>query len=205
MKIARAVQKLMESLEKLPGIGPKSASRLAFYLLHVPQRELSDFANALVNLQRGTRICSRCFNIADTSPCPVCLDQNRDQSVICVVEEPLDLLALERTGKYQGVYHVLGGRIDPLNNIRPEDLKIKELLTRLRQNSGEVKEVILATNPDMEGEATAMYIKEKLKTQNSNVKTTRIGCGLPTGGDLEYADEMTLTRALEGRRNYEAS
>lgn len=193
---------MIESFEKLPGIGPKSASRLAFYLLHVPQRELSDFANALVNLQRGTKVCSRCFNVADTSPCPVCLDQNRDQSIICVVEEPLDLLALERTGKYQGVYHVLGGRIDPLNNIRPEDLKIRELLSRLAPpigGLGEVKEIILATNPDMEGEATAMYIAQKLRGVK-NLEITRIGRGLPTGGDLEYADEMTLTKALEGRR-----
>jgi len=197
MKIARAIRNLIESFEKLPGIGPKSASRLVFYLLHVPQSQLSEFANTLVNLQRGTKTCSLCFNIVDSDPCSLCVDSQRDQSIICVVEEPLDVLALEKTGKYKGVYHVLGGRIDPLNNIRPEDLKIKELLARLQ--SGKVKEVIIATNPDMEGEATAMFIKDKIRNP---VRVSRIGRGLPTGGDLEYADEMTLTRALEGRTDY---
>ncbi len=195
MKIAKAIQKLIESFERLPGIGPKTASRLTFYLLHVPQAQLSEFANALANLKRKTVICSRCFNVADSDPCPICADSNRNQSTICVVEEPLDVMAIEKTGKYHGVYHVLGGRIDPLNNIRPEDLKIKELLARLRK----AEEVILATNPDMEGEATAMYIKDKIK---NSIRVTRIGQGLPTGGDLEYADEMTLTKALEGRSQY---
>ena len=144
--------------------------------------------------------------MAETNPCSICADSQRDHTIICVVEEPLDVLAIEKTGKYQGVYHVLGGRIDPLNNIRPEDLRIRELLERVKK--GNIREIILATNPDMEGEATAMYIADKLrrlKTQNSNLKTlkiTRIGRGLPTGGDLEYADEMTLTKALEGRRDY---
>lgn len=206
MKIAKAIKKLSEAFEKLPGIGPKTAARLTFYLLHVPQRQLSDFATALVSLKRETKVCSNCFNVADTNPCFICTDSRRDQSIICVVEEPLDVMAIEKTGKYKGVYHVLGGRIDPLNNIRPEDLKIKELLTRLRKRSGEVKEVILATNPDMEGEATAMYIAEKLKNLKTeklrNLKITRIGRGLPTGGDLEYADEMTLTKAFEGRTQY---
>lgn len=207
MKIARVVRKLIESFEKLPGIGPKTASRLTFYLLHVPQAQLIEFANALVNLKKKTVVCSKCFNIADSDPCSICADANRERSVVCVVEEPLDVMAIEKTGKYSGLYHVLGGRIDPLNNVRPEDLKIKELLTRLRQGLGEVKEIILATNPDMEGEATAMYIADKvrkLKTKNEKLKTviTRIGRGLPTGGDLEYADEMTLTKALEGRSQY---
>ena len=200
MKIAQAVRKLIENFEKLPGIGPKTASRLTFYLLHVPQSQLSEFANALVNLKRGTKICSVCFNIADSDPCSICADPKRDHSLVCVVEEALDVLAIEKTGKYNGVYHVLGGRIDPLNNIRPEDLKIKELLERIKK--GNIKEVILATNPDMEGEATAMYIKEKIKNQTPKIKITRIGRGLPTGGDLEYADEMTLTKALEGRRQF---
>jgi len=200
MKIAQAVRKLIENFEKLPGIGPKTASRLTFYLLHVPQSQLSEFANALVNLKRGTKICSVCFNVADSDPCSICADPKRDHSLVCVVEEALDVLAIEKTGKYSGVYHVLGGRIDPLNNIRPEDLKIKELLERIKK--GNIKEVILATNPDMEGEATAMYIKEKIKKQTPKIKITRIGRGLPTGGDLEYADEMTLTKALEGRRQF---
>jgi len=201
MKIAKAVQKLIEAFEKLPGIGPKTASRLTFYLFHVPQAQLSEFANALVNLKRKTVICSVCFNVADSDPCPICADSNRDQSTICVVEEPLDVMAIEKTGKYHGVYHVLHGRVDPLNNIRPEDLKIKELLTRLRRD--EVNELILATNPDMEGEATAMYIREKLQNSKTpKLQITRIGRGLPTGGALEYADATTLTKALEGRREY---
>lgn len=211
MKIAQAIKKLSEAFEKLPGIGSKTAFRLTFYLLHVPQAQLSEFANALVNLKRGTKVCSNCFNVADSDPCQICTDPGRDQSVICVVEEPLDVIALERSGKFKGVYHVLGGRIDPLNNIRPEDLKIRELLLRLERP--EIKEVILATNPDMEGEATAMYIKDKIencpagdgagKLKNANsIRITRIGRGLPTGGDLEYADEMTLIKALEGRSQY---
>lgn len=198
MKIAKAIQKLIESFEKLPGIGPKTASRLTFYLLHVPQAQLSEFANALVNLKKKTVICSQCFNVADTDPCPVCADSQRDQSIICVVEEPLDVMAIEKTGKYRGVYHVLGGRVDPLNNVRPEDLKIRELLRRIKDE--EIEEVILATNPDMEGEATAMYIADKVRKLKTII--SRIGRGLPTGGDLEYADEMTLTKALEGRSQY---
>ena len=204
MRIAGAIQKLIESFQKLLGIGPKTASRLTFYLLHVPQAQLSEFANALVNLKKKTVICSICFNVADSDPCPICADSNRDQSIICVVEDPLDVIAIEKTGKYKGVYHVLAGRIDPLNNIRPEDLRIKELLARVKKGGAE--EILLATNPDMEGEATAMFIKNKIKNQSASwrtkIKITRIGRGLPTGGDLEYADETTLTRALEGRREY---
>jgi recombination protein RecR len=206
MRIAKAIQHLIESFEKLPGIGPKTASRLTFYLLHVPQAQLSEFANALVNLKKKTVVCSVCFNVGDRDPCSVCAEPGRDPSTICVVEEPLDVMAIEKTGKYKGVYHVLGGRIDPLNNIRPEDLKIKELLKRVGEN--EVNELILATNPDMEGEATAMYLAQKLralKAKSSKLKAlkiSRIGRGLPTGGDLEYADEMTLSKALEGRSQY---
>lgn len=210
MRIAKAIQQLIESFEKLPGIGPKTASRLTFYLLHVPQVQLSEFANALVNLKKKTIVCSVCFNVGDRDPCSVCAEYGRDTLTICVVEEPLDVMAIEKTGKFKGVYHVLGGRVDPLNNIRPEDLTIKELLKRVGDN--EINEVILATNPDMEGEATAMYIKEKLKNATfrrnpagqviQKIKITRIGRGLPTGGDLEYADEMTISKALEGRSNY---
>ena len=199
MRIARAIQNLVEAFEKLPGIGQKTASRLTFYLLHVPQKELSDFANALVSLKRKTVICSKCFNVADSSPCSICSDSKRNHSLVCVVEEPLDVMAIEETGKYNGVYHVLHGRIDPLNNIRPEDLKIKELLRRIKK--GEAREIILATNPDMEGEATAMYIVNKIR-KFKLLKITRIGQGLPTGGDLEYADKTTLTKALEGRSEY---
>ena len=204
MKIAKSIQKLTENFEKLPGIGPKTASRLTFYLLHVPQTQLSEFANALVNLKKQTIVCSICFNVGDSDPCSICSDSNRNKSIVCVVEEPLDVMAIEKTGKYRGVYHVLGGRIDPLNNIRPEDLKIKELLRRVGENK--INEVILATNPDMEGEATAMYIKDKIRNSKfeirNSIRLSRIGRGLPTGGDLEYADAMTLIKALEGRNNF---
>lgn len=232
MVLPNVVQKLIEAFERLPGIGPKTAARLAFYLLCVPQEELDRFAQAIGNLKKQTVRCSTCFNISETDPCPICQDAGRDKTVICVVEQPLDILALEKTGKYKGLYHVLGGAINPLQNIGPDELYIKELLARLRpaeRGFGEVEEIILATNPTMEGEATAMYVAKKireLKTpafaeasafgstksglrptksagkQSSKLKITRLGQGLPTGGDLEYADEVTLTRALEGRREY---
>lgn len=198
MKIPKAIQNLVESFEKLPGVGPKTAQRLTFYLLHVPQYELDKFAASLQNLKTGTTICSNCFTVGESDPCEICQDQARDQSLICVVEEPLDVLALEKGGKYRGVYHVLHGRIDPLNNIGPDEIYIKQLLDRVA--SSEVSEIILATNPTMEGEATAMYITKQLKDQmGSSLKITRIGRGLPIGADLEYADEITLQRALEGR------
>lgn len=199
MRLPKALRNLIESFERLPGIGPKTASRLAFYLLHVPQSYLDEFAQSLTRLKKDTTECSICFNVAEADPCPICTDWDRDKSVICVVEQPLDILALEKTDKYRGVYHVLGGAISPLNNIGPEELFIKELLGRLKR--GEVKELILATNPNMEGEATAMYIKKKAQ-EFKNLKVTRIGLGLPTGADLEYADEVTLTKAMEGRKEY---
>ena len=209
MVLPKAVQKLIEAFERLPGIGPKTAARLTFYLLHVPQEELDKFSQAVENLKKETVICATCLNVSETDPCPVCQDLQRDGSIICVVEEPLDLLTLEKTGKYKGLYHVLHGAIDPLNNIGPDELYIKQLIERVKTSfakASEVKEIILATNPTMEGEATAMYIKREisnLKSQISNLpKITRLGQGLPTGGDLEYADEVTLTRALEGRREY---
>jgi len=192
----------------LPGIGPKTAQRLTFYLLHVPQEMLDEFGDSLKNLKKDTVTCSLCFNVAETDPCPVCADQNRDHAIICVVEQPLDILALEKTGKFKGVYHVLGGAISPLNNIDPDELKIKELVDRIRVNPPAIREIILATNPNMEGEATAMFIANeirKLKAQSAKLKdmeVSRLGQGLPTGGDLEYADEVTLQRALEGRREY---
>ncbi len=204
MVLPRPIRHLIESFEKLPGIGPKTAQRLTFYLLHVPQTQLDDFGEALSNLKKNTVLCSACFNVAESDPCPICADQNRDKSVICVVEQPLDVLALERTGDFKGVYHVLHGAISPLNNIGPDEIKISELIKRIELTE-KVEEVILATNPNMEGEATAMYIKNQLKSQNSKVKAlkiTRLGQGLPTGADLEYADEVTLSRAIEGRREY---
>lgn len=206
MKIARAVSRLIEALEKLPGIGPKSAQRLTFYLLHNPQSELDKFSLALSRLKKDTRECVVCFNVGEKSPCDICTDKGRDQTKICAVEQPLDILAVEKGGFYRGLYHVLGGAISPLNNIGPEELHISDLMTRLK--NGKITELIIATNPNMEGEATAMYIANiigKLKAQMSNVKNikiTRIGRGLPIGADLEYADEQTLNRAFESRREF---
>ena len=201
MKIPKAIQQLIESFERLPGVGPKSAQRLAFYLLHVPQGELDRFAYSVQNLKKGTVLCSTCFSIGETDPCDICTDSRRDHSVICVLEQPLDVLALEKSRKFMGLYHVLHGKIDPLNNIGPDEIRIGELLKRIRED-GQIKEVILATNPTMEGEATAMYISRQLKTQNLNLKITRIGRGLPTGADLEYADPTTLEQAMMGRSEY---
>jgi recombination protein RecR len=200
MKLPRAVTNLIEHLEKLPGIGPKTAQRLTFYLLHNPQTELDGFAKAFSELKKGTKICAICKNVAEIDPCPICTDHNRDQSSICVVEQPLDVLAIERSGGFNGLYHVLHGAIAPLNNIGPDQLYIYNLLPRLK--NGTIAEIILATNPTMEGEATAMFIARLIEEQGykDGLKITRIGRGLPVGGDLEYADEVTLTRAMEGRR-----
>lgn len=202
MKVPKAIQNLIESFEKLPGIGPKSAQRLTFYLLHVPQGELDKFSAAVINLKKETVLCSTCFTIAETNPCDICSDSKRDKSIICVVEQPLDVLALEKNGKFHGVYHALHGKIDPLNNIGPDEIYIKQLLDRISANQSAIREIILATNPTMEGEATAMYIAKQLKVQSEKLKITRIGRGLPTGADIEYADELTLQRAMEGRSDY---
>jgi recombination protein RecR len=201
MKLPRAVTKLTNQLEKLPGIGPKSAQRLAFYLLHNPQSELDAYAEAFSNLKRGTKICSICKSVGEHDPCEVCSDKNRDAHSICVVEQPLDVMALERSGGYKGLYHVLHGVIAPLNNIGPDQLYIYDLIPRLE--GGTIGELILATNPTMEGEATAMFIDQLIQERGlkkNGLVITRIGRGLPVGGDLEYADEVTLNRALEGRR-----
>jgi recombination protein RecR len=212
MILAKPIKRLIEAFERLPGVGPKTAARLTFYLLHVPQSELEEFAGALSNLKKETVLCSICLNVAEKDPCPICSDTNRDKSLICVVEQPLDVLALEKAGNYKGVYHVLHGAINPLQNIGPDELHMKELFERAENGRPEIKEVILAMNPNMEGEATAMYIKKQLKTENSpaspseagraKLKISRLGQGLPTGGDIEYADEVTLSRAMEGRREY---
>lgn len=202
MRIPKAVQNLIESFERLPSIGPKSAQRLTFYLLHVPQAELDQFALSLGNLKKGTMMCSICLSIDETDPCSICTDTNRDNSMICVVEQPLDVFALEKGGKYRGVYHVLHGRIDPLNNLGPDEIYIKQLLDRIKNQEIKIKEVILATNPTMEGEATAMYITKQLRNLDLDLKITRIGRGLPVGADIEYADEITLQRALEGRSDF---
>lgn len=202
MKIAKPLLKLIESFEKLPGIGPKTAQRLSFYLLHVPQSELDDFASALSGLKKKTVLCSKCMNVSETDPCEICMEETRDHSTIMVLEQPLDVLAFERAGKYKGVYHVLHGNISPLDNIGPDELYIKDLLKRLEGNGASVEEVIIATNPTMEGEATAMYLKKEILKKNKNTKVTRLGMGIPTGADLEFADENTLNQALEGRRSF---
>lgn len=195
--IPKVVQQLIEAFERLPGIGPKTAQRLTFHLLHAPKEEAQALADAAVALKERTVICKTCFNISETDPCEIDIDPNRDRSIIAVVEDPLDVLALERAG-FKGLYHVLHGTLNYLENIGPSELKIRELLPRLKK--GTVKEVIIATNPNMEGEATAMYLQRLLTPLE--IKVTRIARGLPVGGDLEYADETTLNRALEGRREY---
>jgi len=191
---AEPVARLIEEFNKLPGIGPKTAQRLTFYLLRMPAEEARGLAEAIVEVKERIGFCSTCFNITESDPCCVCRGA-RDRSMICVVEEPLDVLALERTGHYKGLYHVLHGAISPMEGIGPEELRIRELLGRLGEG---VQEVILATNPNLEGEATAMYLSKLLTPLGA--KVTRLARGLPVGGDLEYADEVTLTRALEGRR-----
>ena len=202
MTIPKAIQSLIESFEKLPGIGPKTAQRLTFYLLHVPQSELDNFAASLTNLKKSTIICSNCFMIDDKNPCSICEDSNRDKTITCVVEQPLDVLAIEKGRSYKGVYHVLHGEINPLENIGPDEIYIPQLLAKLSSKASVVKELILATNPTMEGEATAMYIAKQVKERNPEVKISRIGRGLPVGADLEYADDVTLQRAMEGRSQY---
>jgi len=200
MKIPRPLSRLIESFQKLPGIGPRTAQRLTYYLLHVPQRELEEFAESLESLKKEIVLCSICKNASEEDPCAICSDASRDKSQVLVVEQPLDVFAFEKTGRYKGVYHVLHGSLNPLENIGPDEIFIEELLGRVSNGGPSVREVIIATNPTMEGDATAMYISKKIKTQNPEVKVTRLGMGIPTGADLEYADETTLKEALEGRR-----
>jgi len=202
MKIAQGIQRLIEAFERLPGIGPKPAQRLTYYLLHVPQSQLDQFSQAVGNLKKNTKICAICFNVAETDPCQVCNDQGRDQKKICIVEQPLDILAIEKSDAYQGLYHVLHGSISPLDNIGPDQLHIYDLLPRLKDDI--IGEVIIATNPTMEGEATAMFITKLVRDSYPKKKLaiSRLGRGLPTGADLEYADETTLSKAFEGRREY---
>ena len=211
--LPKALSKLIESFERLPGIGPKTAQRLSFYLLHVPQEELEAFSENLRNLKAHTVLCSVCKNVSETDPCPICADSSRDGSMVCVVEQPTDVLSVEKTGRYKGKYHVLHGAIDPLNNIGPDEIYITELTKRVRATDPRIREIILATNPNVEGEATAMYIAKQLREQTTNnlpaqagnrqqLTISRLAHGLPMGADIEYADEVTLTRALEGRREY---
>ncbi len=201
--LPKSVSNVIESFERLPGIGPKSAQRLAFYLLHVPQEDLERFANSLKNLKTQTQLCSLCKNVTEQDPCAICVNPARDQHILCVVEQPTDVLSLERTGKFKGRYHVLHGSIDPLNNIGPDEIYIADLLKRLNGADSEVTEIILATNPNMEGEATSMYIMKQIDNLTEhNIKVTRLAHGLPVGADIEYADEVTLSRALEGRTEF---
>ena len=195
MEYSPSIEKLIESFEKLPSIGHKTAQRLAFYMLDLSKEEIKEFTDSIINAKNNLKFCSKCFNISDTDPCNICSNPKRDESVICVVEEVRDVLAMERTHEYNGIYHVLHGSISPMNGVGPDDIKIKELIARLMD--GTVKEIILATNPRVEGEATAMYISKLVKPLG--IKVTRIARGIPIGGDLEYTDEVTLAKSLEGR------
>ena len=192
-----ALQKLIDELGKLPGVGPKSAQRIAFHLIKIPEQDALSLAVAIQQAKQKVRFCETCFNMSDEAICEICSDSQRDSSLICVVEEPRDIVALERTREYKGLYHVLQGAINPIDGIGPDQLKIRELLERLKGNT--VVEVILCTNPNIEGEATAMYLAKLIEPLG--IQVSRIASGLPVGGDLEYADELTLGRALEGRRN----
>lgn len=191
-----SIEKLIESFEKLPSIGHKTAVRLAFHMLDLNEEETNEFINSIINAKANLKYCSNCYNISDTDPCPICNSPKRDSSIICVVEDVRDIMAMERTHEFKGVYHVLHGTISPMNGIGPEDIKIKELLNRISNN--DIKEIIIATNPRVEGEATAIYLSKIIKPLG--VKVTRIAHGIPVGGDLEYTDEITLSKALEGRR-----
>lgn len=200
---APSIEKLIESFAKLPSIGNKTAVRLAFHMLNASEEDTKEFINSIINAKKNLKYCSKCFNISDTDPCPICSNTKRDYSSICVVEDVKDVIAMEKTHEFKGVYHVLHGSISPMNGIGPEDIKIKELLNRIANTDSteekkEVKEIILATNPRVEGEATAMYLSKLIKP--FGIKVTRISSGIPVGGDIEYADEVTLTKALEGRR-----
>ncbi len=191
-----SIEKLIENFEKLPSIGHKTAIRLAFHMLDLDQEKTEEFISSIVEAKKNLKYCSKCFNISDTDPCQICSSPKRDASIICVVEDVRDVIAMERTHEFKGVYHVLHGSISPMNGIGPDDIKIKELLARLSDNS--VKEIILATNPRVEGEATAIYLSKIIKPLG--IRVTRIAQGIPVGGDLEYTDEVTLSQALEGRR-----
>ncbi len=196
---APPVQSLIDELGRLPGVGPKSAQRIAFHLLKLPDEDAFRLARSITEAKERVSFCRRCFNVCEGEECGICLDGRRDTTVLCIVEEPRDVVAVEKTGEFKGRYHVLQGAISPLDGIGPDQIRVRELLTRLGHE--DVAEVILCTNPNIEGEATAMYLARLLKPLG--IRTTRIASGLPVGGDLEYADELTLGRALEGRRNVE--
>ena len=195
---AEAINKLIQEFSKLPGIGPKSAQRLTYYLLRAPEEQTRLLAEAILSVKQKTKLCSTCFNVTESDPCPICRSEQRDRSKICIVEQPQDILALEHTGIYHGLYHVLHGAISPTEGVEADDIRIKELLSRLRE--GSVNEVILATNPNLEGEQTAMYLSRLISALG--IRVTRLARGLPFGTELEYADDVTLTRAIEGRQEF---
>ncbi|MGN6753436.1 MAG: recombination mediator RecR [Intrasporangium sp.] len=197
-----AVQDLIDELGRLPGVGPKSAQRIAFHLLQADPEDVTRLVTALTEVKAKVRFCEECGNVAQGERCRICADPRRDRSAICVVEEPKDVVAIERTREFRGTYHVLGGAISPIDGVGPDDLRVRELMQRLA--GGEVKEVIIATDPNLEGEATATYLSRLLRTTAPDVAVTRLASGLPVGGDLEYADEVTLGRAFEGRRRVDA-
>ena len=196
---APSLARLIQELNKLPGIGPKSAQRLAYFIIRLPEEEAYDLANAINAVKQSIMFCGQCQNLTDASPCSVCANTQRNREQICVVEEPMDVLALERTHCYRGLYHVLHGVLSPLNGVGPEQIKLRELFARL--SDGEIREVVIATNPTLEGEATAMYISRRLA--GADVKVTHLARGLPVGGSLEYTDELTLSRAFQGRQEVE--
>ena len=197
-KVAEPINQLIKKLAKLPGVGGKTASRLALYILRSSKEEAYDLARSIVSVKEKITFCSVCYNLTDENPCNICKDEKRDKEIICVVEEPGDLLALESSGDFKGKYHVLFGVISPLDGVTPDDIKVQELLERL--NNGQVKEVIVATNPTTNGNATALYLSNLIKPLG--IKVTRIAQGIPIGGDIEYTDEVTLRKAMEGRRDF---
>lgn len=203
--LPKSVSRVIEAFERLPGIGPKTAQRLAFYVLHMPVEEVERFSDSLNTLKSGTLLCSICKNVCEQDPCPICKNPSRDHAIICVVEQPTDVLAIEKTGIFNGVYHVLHGLIDPLNNIGPDEIYMDALIQRVLKATSKVKELIFALNSTMESEATIMYARKQFSSLNhasSDFITTRLAHGLPIGADIEYADEVTLKRAMEGRREY---
>ncbi len=202
-KLPSSLQKLINELGKLPGIGPKTAQRLAFYLLKEDSIDLNNLSQSIAQVKEGIVFCSVCHNMGEADPCNTCTDPKRDQSLICVVEEPLDAQAIDKSGQYSGVFHVLGGVLNPLEGIGPENLEVESLIKRISKSADKpVSEIIIATNPSLEGETTAMHLSKIIKAASPKIKITRIARGLPMGGDLEYADDITLMRAMEGRREY---
>ena len=201
-ELPKSIKNLISAFERLPGIGPKSASRLVFYLINTPETYVSEIAKSLLAIKKEVKICKECFSVCEGEICSICNDSQRNKKIICVVERAIDVMAIENIGGFKGIYHVLGGVVNPLEHVGPDDLKIDELINRVERLLGEEEiEIILATNPTMEGEATALYIKKKIENlSKKNIKISRIGSGLPMGADLEYADQATLSRAMDGRR-----